>query len=112
LPLQNACLGLRSRKCVRVLDRLTEIPGIGEALAAVITQLHETGEHPRLEAMGEEVPAGVLDMLRQHLWILTQEVPRGAFLQRTFQSPEADAEEGVHSNQLSASRERIAGAWP
>lgn len=93
-------------------DRLTEIPGIGEALAAVITQLHETGEHPRLEAMGEEVPAGVLDMLRQHLWILTQEVPRGAFLQRTFQSPEADAEEGVHSNQLSASRERIAGAWP
>jgi hypothetical protein len=30
----------------------------------VITQLHETGEHPRLEAMREEVPAGVLDMLR------------------------------------------------
>ena len=45
-------------------DRLTEIPGIGDALAAVITQLHETGEHPRLEAMREEVPAGVLDMLR------------------------------------------------
>jgi DNA polymerase (family 10) len=44
--------------------RLTEIPGIGEALAGVITQLHETGEHPRLEAMREEVPAGVLDMLR------------------------------------------------
>jgi DNA polymerase (family 10) len=44
--------------------RLTEIPGIGQALAGVITQLHETGEHPRLEAMREEVPAGVLDMLR------------------------------------------------
>jgi DNA polymerase (family 10) len=44
-------------------DRLTEIPGIGDALAAVITQLHETGAHPRLEAMREEVPAGVLDML-------------------------------------------------
>ncbi|GEP59888.1 DNA polymerase/3'-5' exonuclease PolX [Reyranella soli] len=44
--------------------RLTEIPGIGEALAGVITQLHETGEHPRLQAMREEVPAGVLDMLR------------------------------------------------
>jgi DNA polymerase (family 10) len=43
--------------------RLTGIPGIGEALAGVIAQLHETGEHPRLDAMREEVPAGVLDML-------------------------------------------------
>ncbi|SEP49175.1 DNA polymerase (family 10) [Rhodospirillales bacterium URHD0017] len=44
-------------------DRLTEIPGIGDALAAMISQLHETGAHPRLEAMREEIPAGVLDML-------------------------------------------------
>jgi DNA polymerase (family X) len=44
--------------------RLTEVPGIGDALAGVITQLHETGEHPRLQAMREDVPAGVLDMLR------------------------------------------------
>ena len=40
------------------------ISGIGDALAGVISQLHETGEHPRLEAMREEVPDGVLDMLR------------------------------------------------
>ena len=44
--------------------RLTEIPGIGDAIAGVIAQLHEAGHHPRLEAMREELPAGVLDMLR------------------------------------------------
>jgi len=44
--------------------RLKEIPGVGDALAAVITKLHETGEHPRLEKMRTETPQGVLDMLR------------------------------------------------
>jgi DNA polymerase (family X) len=45
-------------------DRLTEIPGVGDALAAVITQLYETGEHPSLEKMRTETPQGVLEMLR------------------------------------------------
>jgi len=44
--------------------RLKEIPGVGDALAAVITKLHETGEHPRLEKMRTEMPQGVLEMLR------------------------------------------------
>src|SRR5437868_3152245 len=44
--------------------RLTEIPGVGDALAAVITKLHETGEHPNLERMRTETPQGVLEMLR------------------------------------------------
>src|SRR5204863_280907 len=44
--------------------RLTEIPGIGDALAAVVSQLHETGQHPRLEAMREAIPQGVLELLR------------------------------------------------
>jgi DNA polymerase (family 10) len=44
--------------------RLKEIPGVGDALAAVITKLHETGEHPRLEKMRTETPQGVLEMLR------------------------------------------------
>jgi DNA polymerase/3'-5' exonuclease PolX len=43
--------------------RLKEIPGIGDALAAVISQLHETGHHPRLETMREKMPEGVLEML-------------------------------------------------
>jgi len=43
--------------------RLTEIPGIGDSLAAVITQLHETGRHPKLAAMRDAMPAGVLEML-------------------------------------------------
>ena len=44
--------------------RLTEIPGVGDALAAVITRLHQTGKHPRLEAMRADIPEGVLEMLR------------------------------------------------
>ena len=44
-------------------DRLREIPGVGEAIAAIITRLHETGTHPGLERMREEVPEGVLDLL-------------------------------------------------
>ena len=43
--------------------RLREIPGIGEAIADIITRLHETGTHPGLEAMRKEIPAGVLEML-------------------------------------------------
>jgi DNA polymerase (family 10) len=45
-------------------DRLRELPGIGDALAAVITQLHRTGQHPQLAAMRELAPHGVLEMLR------------------------------------------------
>jgi DNA polymerase (family 10) len=44
--------------------RLTEIPGVGSALAAVITKLHESGGHPNLETMRTETPQGVLEMLR------------------------------------------------
>src|SRR5579872_3395947 len=44
--------------------RLEEIPGIGDALAAVITRIHRTGEHSGLEAMRQRAPAGVLEMLR------------------------------------------------
>ncbi len=45
-------------------DILTEIPGIGDALARLIVHLHETGSDPRLERMRSEVPAGFLEMLR------------------------------------------------
>jgi DNA polymerase (family 10) len=44
-------------------DRLTEIPGVGEAIADIITKLARTGTHPSLEKLREEVPAGVLEML-------------------------------------------------
>jgi DNA polymerase (family X) len=43
--------------------RLTEIPGIGHAIADIITKLHKTGSHPGLEKMRKEFPAGVLEML-------------------------------------------------
>src|SRR4051812_24923012 len=31
-------------------ERLREIPGVGEAIADIITKLHRTGTHPALEA--------------------------------------------------------------
>jgi DNA polymerase (family X) len=44
-------------------NRLTEIPGVGEAIADIITKLHRTGSHPSLEKLRKEMPAGVLEML-------------------------------------------------
>lgn len=44
-------------------DRLTEIPGVGDAIADIITKVHKTGTHPSLEKLREEIPAGVLEML-------------------------------------------------
>jgi DNA polymerase (family X) len=44
-------------------DRLKEIPGVGDAIADIITKLHKTGDHPSLQAMRKEMPAGALEML-------------------------------------------------
>jgi DNA polymerase (family X) len=41
---------------------LTDIPGIGVAIADIVTKLHRTGTHPSLEKLREEVPAGVLEL--------------------------------------------------
>jgi DNA polymerase (family X) len=41
-------------------DRLTDIPGVGEAIADIITKIHETGTHPSLEKLRQEIPEGVL----------------------------------------------------
>jgi DNA polymerase (family 10) len=43
--------------------RLREIPGIGAAIADIVTKLHRTGTHPSLERMRREIPEGVLEML-------------------------------------------------
>src|SRR3954464_865795 len=43
--------------------RLTEIPGVGDAIADIITKLHKTGGHPSLQSMRKEIPAGALEML-------------------------------------------------
>ena len=44
-------------------ERLTEIPVIGDAIADIVTKLHNTGTHPSLEKLRKEVPAGVLELL-------------------------------------------------
>ncbi|WFU75617.1 DNA polymerase/3'-5' exonuclease PolX [Bradyrhizobium sp. CB2312] len=44
-------------------DRLTEIPGVGDAIADILTKLHKTGSHPSLEKLRKEIPDGVLEML-------------------------------------------------
>jgi DNA polymerase (family X) len=43
--------------------RLTEIPGVGEAIADIITKLYRAGTHPGLEKLRKEIPAGVLELL-------------------------------------------------
>ena len=43
--------------------RLTEIPGIGDAIADIVTKLHRTGTHPSLEAMRKGISGAVLEML-------------------------------------------------
>src|SRR5690349_14895046 len=44
-------------------NRLTEIPGVGDAIADIITQLYREGTHPTLEKLRKEIPAGVLELL-------------------------------------------------
>src|SRR5690349_18272645 len=44
-------------------QRLQEIPGVGDAIAGVITQLCKTGSHPSLDKMRADVPESVLEML-------------------------------------------------
>src|SRR3954468_11596159 len=44
-------------------DRLTEIPGVGEAIADIITKLSKWGTHPSLEKLRKEIPEGVLELL-------------------------------------------------
>jgi DNA polymerase (family 10) len=43
--------------------RLQDIPGVGDAIADVVTKLHKTGSHPSLEKLRQESPAGLLEML-------------------------------------------------
>jgi DNA polymerase (family X) len=50
---------------IRIAGReLTELPGIGADLARQIVQLLATGHHDQLDELRQQVPAGVLDMLR------------------------------------------------
>src|SRR3954468_12013218 len=44
--------------------KLRDIPGVGEAIAEKIIKLHKTGTHPTLEHLREQLPAGVLEMLK------------------------------------------------
>jgi len=44
--------------------QLRDIPGVGPTIAERIRALHETGTHPALEALREDIPADVLEMLK------------------------------------------------
>lgn len=41
---------------------LTQIPGVGDAIADIITKIYKTGSHPILEKMRKEIPEGVLEL--------------------------------------------------
>jgi len=57
-------LGALSQPLEKVIaaGTLTELPGIGDAIADIVTKLHQTGSHPSLEKLREEVPEGVLEL--------------------------------------------------
>lgn len=44
--------------------RLTEVPGIGPKIAAVISSVLKTGTFPEFEAVAERVPATVIELIR------------------------------------------------
>ena len=45
-------------------ERLTQVPGIGSALAAQIAELHRTGRSSMLERLRAELPPGILDLIQ------------------------------------------------
>jgi DNA polymerase (family 10) len=57
-------LGVLSQPLEKVIATrtLTELPGIGDAIADIVTKLHQTGSHPSLEKLRKEVPDGVLEL--------------------------------------------------
>jgi DNA polymerase (family 10) len=57
-------LGALSQSLERMIaaGTLTELPGIGDAIADIVTKLHQTGSHPSLEKLRKEVPEGVLEL--------------------------------------------------
>src|SRR4051794_12538945 len=62
--------GARAIEAVQDLERLiqdrslTQVPGIGEALAKKIAELHDTGKLTLLEELHAELPAGILELAR------------------------------------------------
>jgi DNA polymerase (family X) len=42
--------------------RSPRFPVIGDAIAGLVTKLHQTGSHPSLEKLRKEVPEGVLEL--------------------------------------------------
>lgn len=61
---ENLALSTTPVEALIAESRLTEIPGVGEALAAVITGLFETGASAKLEALRRETPAGLLELMK------------------------------------------------
>jgi len=57
-------LGALSQPLDRIIaaGTLTDILGIGDAIADIITKLYQTGSHPSLEKLRKEVPEGVLEL--------------------------------------------------
>src|SRR4051812_42431916 len=43
--------------------QLQQVPGVGSAIADIITKLHLTGTHPSLERLREDLPAEILALL-------------------------------------------------
>src|SRR5439155_14355604 len=75
--------------------RLTEVRGIGPALAGQIAELHRTGRSPLLERLRSELPPGILDLVQvPHLSVERIAVLHRALGVRSVAELKAAAEAG------------------
>ncbi len=113
-------------------ERLTEIPGIGKTLAAKIDELLRTGQLEFYERLAEEVPLGVVDMLKipdvgpktaARLWqelglTRIEDVERAAragkirTLSRMSEKTEAKILAGIDALRRRSGRTPLGIAWP
>jgi len=60
---ENLALLTEPLDAVIAEGRLREVPSVGEAIADIITKLHQTGGHPSLEKIRQDFPASLLELL-------------------------------------------------
>src|SRR6478672_6511799 len=60
---ENLALLTEPLDAVIAEGRLRQVPSVGEAIADIITKLHQTGGHPSLEKIRQDFPASLLELL-------------------------------------------------
>ena len=62
-PKSSKCIGIGRKKFTEI-DDFTNIKGIGKGTGAIIEELIQTGESSQLKELEEEVPKGLIPLLK------------------------------------------------